>query len=589
MSDGDTNHIFHIESIRRPGDDVNKEFTIRVLTLNCWGLWWVAKLRPERIKGIVRFIRENNCDIVFLQEVWVPSDFEFIQANTKDIYQFAHHFKSGSFLKSSGIVILCRWSPKVIHFEPYSLNGSPFYFWHGDWFAGKGIAYSRVDLDGLSLHLFSTHTHAYYIENEPINDQYSIHRVCQSYQLARFINFISDTACNRSSNSIDLIVVAGDFNSTSSELPYRVLTTMADLTDCFKISRYQRTNSNIIHTYKMKNRSQEIYRSNKHDCSEDEHDGSFQACKKRDCFSLKECRKKLTHLFFDSDTEDEDATYCNPKNSFTGSGSSQLTISSTVNFENTASESQYTSTYSANMAKESFSHDNLAEMRKLDKNSTKAKNSSTKRIDFILCRLLTHGRCVIDRITVQGRDPTLDCSLSDHEPVMTELKISHHNDTPSNLNRPTNGEVQQTNSFYVFDTVKSDIEKLEETTSSTVPLQDHFPVVPSHNFNLKVMQEFQDILLQYYRNNEQSRYKILCLVLVLFLSTLPIVTYITTNLLPISTIVFMWLFATILIAFSVLAGYVSHRIEQSAIEAILSDLTCRISVTKLHQSQTSSP
>lgn len=579
------------KSITIPGEDGNVEFTIRVLTLNCWGLWWVAKLRPQRIRGIVRFIRENNCDIVFLQEVWVPSDFEFIQNNTRDIYQFAHHFKSGSFLKSSGIVILCKWQPRVIHFEPYSLNGSPFYFWHGDWFAGKGVAYSRVDLDGLSLHLFSTHTHAYYKENETVHDQYSIHRVCQAYQLARFINFISDTACNRSNNSIDLIIVAGDFNSTSAELPYKVLTTVADLTDCFKISRYHRTNSNIIHTYKMKTRRQDIYYQD--DCSIDSDTGessSFFRGKKGDSFILEEYRRKIAHLLFDSDTEDEDATYCHPKNTFTGSkASSKVTKSSTIKFDNTASDSRINS--SDNQSSDEINNMNVRDdesrIKSGDVRPSKSR-SHMKRIDFILCRLLTHGRCVIDRIDVHGRDPTLDCSLSDHEPVMVELKISHHDDSLSASNITSYGDPSsgQTSSSHMFDTGKDDMSKLEQTTQSKVPLENHFPIIQTyHECNVKVMEEFQDILLQYYQNNGRSRLRLLCCVISIFVISMPIITYYTVanDVLPPSTIVFMWLFAFILVAFGILAAYVSHRIEQSAVEAMLSDLTCRISVARYHQ------
>lgn len=517
----------------------------------------------------------------------MPSDFDFIQNNTNDIYQFAHHYRSGSFLKSSGIVILCKWLPKVIHFEPYTLNGSPFYFWHGDWFAGKGVAYSRVDLGGLSLHLFSTHTHAYYKENETVDHQYSIHRVCQSYQLARFINFISDTACNRSSNSIDLIIVAGDFNSTSAELPYKILTSMSNLTDCFKISRYQRTNSNIIHTYKMKTQRQEIhYPDDLSVDSDSSEQNSLFRSKKGDNFILEEYRKKIAHLLFDSDTEDEDTTYCHPKNTFTGGKSSKVTKSSTIKFDNTASVQSTTGEDDA-----ACSNDNDCEVKiKSNIRPSKTRNSQMKRIDFILCRLLTHGRCVIDRITVHGKDPTLDCSLSDHEPVMVELKISHHNDSPSSssnaLIEPDSPNSRPTSSFHMFDTVKNDISKLEETTFSKVTLQNHFPTLQNyHDCNIKVMEEFQDVLLQYYQTNGKSRFRLLCFVLFFFFTTIPMVTYylVANDILPASTVVFMWLFTFILIAFGVLAGYVSHRIEQSAIEAILSDLTCRISVARYHQ------
>ena len=39
---------------------------------------------------------------------------------------------------SVGLVIMAKWIPKMIHFHPYSINGSPFHITHGDWFSTKG-------------------------------------------------------------------------------------------------------------------------------------------------------------------------------------------------------------------------------------------------------------------------------------------------------------------------------------------------------------------------------------------------------------------------------------------------------------------
>lgn len=37
-----------------------------------------------------------------------------------------------------GLVIMAKWNPKMIHFHPYSINGTPFRPHHGDWFSTKG-------------------------------------------------------------------------------------------------------------------------------------------------------------------------------------------------------------------------------------------------------------------------------------------------------------------------------------------------------------------------------------------------------------------------------------------------------------------
>lgn len=589
----------------------DEEFTLRVLTLNCWGLWLGAKKRRQRMAGIVRYLRENNCDIVFLQEVWVTADFEIIRNGTKDIYRFAHLFRSGSVLGSSGIVILSKWPPRVIHFEPYSLNGSPFYPWHGDWFAGKGIAYVRVDFDGLSLHLFSTHTHAYYKENEPVHDQYSVHRVCQSYQLARFITFISDTACNRKMNGKDLLIVAGDMNSTSSELPYKILTTMASLTDCFKTSRYSNPSSNIIHRHKLKKLS------NNDDAGSNSisSDGiSFLQNRFGDNLLLETIegyKNKIAQVLFDSDTDDEDITYCHPRNSFTPNIFNYKPYKNSASVKIDSFKGNCTSSSEQKTIDDSQkykSDDKLSSTISTSSKSTtagpeeparkKGKKSPMKRIDFILCSLLTHGHCVVDKIDTESKDPSLDCSLSDHEPVMVELKIcdvSHdliqknsissecdksqfHNKRPSiDHSRPLVSVVEPRIS-------EDEVKDLEETTNQWVP--EKAPVnLTYQECNIQVMEETQNLLMQYYQYNRGSKTQLFYVVLFMFIITLPSTTYyaLSNELLPLSTIVFMWIAASFLFAIGLMIGFLSYRYEQGAIEAILNDITCKMAVAKDRQ------
>lgn len=76
---------------------------------------------------------------------------------------------------------MAKWNPKMIHFHPYSINGTPFRPHHGDWFSTKGlhfslvhnffcclhktfvyhlpsgVAYVRIEVKGFNLHLFCTH------------------------------------------------------------------------------------------------------------------------------------------------------------------------------------------------------------------------------------------------------------------------------------------------------------------------------------------------------------------------------------------------------------------------------------------------
>ena len=129
------------------------------------------------------------------------------------------------------MAIFARWSPETIHFEPYCVNGTLFRPDHGDYFAGKGVAYVRIDVDDLRMHLFCTHLHAQYDEEEKMQDMYSVHRICQAYQLSKFINLATENT-NHCLSGSDLIVLAGDLNTTPGELPFKLLMSMTGLVDC---------------------------------------------------------------------------------------------------------------------------------------------------------------------------------------------------------------------------------------------------------------------------------------------------------------------------------------------------------------------
>lgn len=60
---------------------------------------------------------------------------------------------------------------------------------------------------------------------------YAIHRLCQSYQLAKFINLVTASALDVKKGK-DLIVLAGDLNTSPGEPPFKLLMSMTGLIDC---------------------------------------------------------------------------------------------------------------------------------------------------------------------------------------------------------------------------------------------------------------------------------------------------------------------------------------------------------------------
>lgn len=117
---------------------------LRILSLNCWGLKYIAKLRNERLAEIGNQIAaaEPPPDIVGLQECWTKQDYNAIRDRTRHSLPFGKFYHSGIF--GGGLVILSRWPIEESNMIQYPLNGRPAAFYRGDWYVGKGVAHARI-------------------------------------------------------------------------------------------------------------------------------------------------------------------------------------------------------------------------------------------------------------------------------------------------------------------------------------------------------------------------------------------------------------------------------------------------------------
>jgi hypothetical protein len=117
---------------------------IRILSLNCWGLKFIAKLRNERLEEIGNQIAaaDPRPDIVGLQECWTQQDYNVIREKTNHFLPYGKFYHSGIF--GGGLAILSRWPLEDSNMVRYPLNGRPAAFYRGDWFVGKGVACARI-------------------------------------------------------------------------------------------------------------------------------------------------------------------------------------------------------------------------------------------------------------------------------------------------------------------------------------------------------------------------------------------------------------------------------------------------------------
>ncbi|KAK3693525.1 Endonuclease/exonuclease/phosphatase [Podospora appendiculata] len=201
---------------------------ISLVTLNCWGLKYISKLRRERMTEIGRqlALADPQPHIVALQECWTQEDYQSIRHETRFILPHGKFYHSGPF--GGGLAILSRWPIEESTMFRYPLNGRPTAFFRGDWFVGKGVACARIRYGPDPKHVievFNTHTHAPY-EHGP-NDSYQCHRTAQAWEVVKLLRGAAERG--------HLVLAMGDFNMIPSSLEYRIITSLAPVRDTWRV------------------------------------------------------------------------------------------------------------------------------------------------------------------------------------------------------------------------------------------------------------------------------------------------------------------------------------------------------------------
>ncbi|KAK3335348.1 Endonuclease/exonuclease/phosphatase [Cercophora scortea] len=201
---------------------------ISLVTLNCWGLKYISKLRRERMTEIGRqlALADPQPHIVALQECWTQEDYRSIRHQTRFILPYGKFYHSGPF--GGGLAILSRWPIEESTMFRYPLNGRPTAFFRGDWFVGKGVACARIRYGPGPKHIvevFNTHTHAPY-EHGP-DDSYQCHRTAQAWEVAKLLRGAVERG--------HLVLAMGDFNMIPSSLEHRIITSLAPVRDTWRV------------------------------------------------------------------------------------------------------------------------------------------------------------------------------------------------------------------------------------------------------------------------------------------------------------------------------------------------------------------
>lgn len=194
--------------------------TVRVFSLNCWGIRHLSKHCPQRYDMIGDMLCKEEHDIVLLQEVWSEKDYLSLKKKLACSHPYSHYFKSG--VIGSGLAIFSKHRIHDTFLYRYSLNGYPYMAHHGDWFGGKAVGMAVVNIGSLTANVYVTHLHAEYCRDK---DSYLSHRVVQAWELQQFIRHTSAGA--------DVVILGGDLNMHPQDLGNRLLRTYTGLRDSY--------------------------------------------------------------------------------------------------------------------------------------------------------------------------------------------------------------------------------------------------------------------------------------------------------------------------------------------------------------------
>ncbi|MCJ1485634.1 phospholipase C type enzyme [Schaereria dolodes] len=208
--------------------DQDSPNALNIITLNCWGLKFIAKLRKERTEEIGKRLATADPvpHIVGLQECWTQEDYDCIREHTRSILPYGKFYYSGIF--GGGLAILSQWAIEESNMFRYPLNGRPTAFFRGDWFVGKGVACAKIRYGPHVkdvAEVFCTHLHAPY-EREP-HDSYICHRTAQAWEIAKLMRGATEKG--------HLAIGLGDFNMVPLSLAHRLITTHSPVQDLWRV------------------------------------------------------------------------------------------------------------------------------------------------------------------------------------------------------------------------------------------------------------------------------------------------------------------------------------------------------------------
>ncbi|NUR28115.1 MAG: hypothetical protein HOV83_20120 [Catenulispora sp.] len=189
---------------------------VRILSFNT-----LYRAAPRvRLRALADTLAESDYDIVCLQELWVPSNFQLFRSLTRDSFPYAVHGMRLP-LVAGGLLTLSR-IPVVGHRYRMLVEARP---WRRELLIRKGVLVTRFAVDGEFLTVANTHLsanrHADWSQAAPFT------RV-QERELARLATQM------RQIDSGEPVVAVGDFNVPRDSWLFEGFVAASGLEDAFE-------------------------------------------------------------------------------------------------------------------------------------------------------------------------------------------------------------------------------------------------------------------------------------------------------------------------------------------------------------------
>jgi endonuclease/exonuclease/phosphatase family metal-dependent hydrolase len=197
----------------------NTNSDLVVITFNVQDLYFAGKDRKRRMEWIGHTLATLNPDVVGVQEAFIGKDRAVLQKQLIDsrLQNYAF-FDYGTV--NSGLLILSAFPILETEFHPFTNKGKWYKIWQGDYWAGKGIAMTRLSTLGGELEFYNTHAQASY-HKEGERDEYGDVRMGQMREIRDFLK--------NNSNPENPAIFTGDFNCSDRMPEYNFLVKEANL------------------------------------------------------------------------------------------------------------------------------------------------------------------------------------------------------------------------------------------------------------------------------------------------------------------------------------------------------------------------